>query len=208
MCLLLVCLVAATAAGASAQTFLPHRCQSATPVQGFDVAKYMGLWYEYEKVAAVFEAGGVCVTANYSLQSDGTVKVRNRQVDSSTGKPKEILGSAFLDNKLGEAKLKVIFPTEGVFKVLLLALQSAASVVRPIPVNGNIAAPYWVLSTDYRSYSVVWSCVNLGASSIQFAWVLTRDPSPGESVLQTINQVLKENGLQDLPLKLTPQTCS
>lgn len=40
----------------------------------------MGVWYEIEKYFAIFEFGGKCVQANYTLNSNNTVKVVNRQI--------------------------------------------------------------------------------------------------------------------------------
>lgn len=32
-------------------------------------------------------------------------------------------------------------------------------------------APYWVLDTDYKRYSVVWSCVDFGFLSTSKSWL-------------------------------------
>lgn len=29
----------------------------------------------------------------------------------------------------------------------------------------NFAAPYWIIDTDYKNYSIVWSCTNFGIIS-------------------------------------------
>lgn len=63
-------------------------------VQNFDVQKYLGLWYEVEKYPFIFTLGGRCVTANYDLNSDGTVRVFNRQFLGN--KENSITGSARL----------------------------------------------------------------------------------------------------------------
>nr|CAD7268374.1 unnamed protein product [Timema shepardi] len=77
-----------------------------------------------------------------------------------------------------------------------------------------ISAPYWVLSTDYTSYSVVWSCVdavflNLSTypTSQGFSWLLTREKNPSPEVFQSIEGVLAANNLKDLPYTDTAQTC-
>ncbi|XP_063243036.1 apolipoprotein D-like isoform X2 [Bacillus rossius redtenbacheri] len=184
MCGLIFVLVAALVTVASGQVVLNHGCQNVSVVQKFDMAKYMGFWYDYEKVNS-FQARGKCLTANYTLRSDGTVSVHNKMVISSTGETTEIFGSATLDSSVDEAKLKVVFST-----------------------HGNREAPYWVLSTDYTNYSVVWACESQASGSKQFAWVLTRSRSPSKSVLLTAREVIARNNLTDLPLELTPQNCS
>ncbi|XP_022246664.1 apolipoprotein D-like [Limulus polyphemus] len=41
---------------------------------------YIGKWYEIERSFAIFEMGLKCVTSEYTLNEDGTVKVINRGV--------------------------------------------------------------------------------------------------------------------------------
>jgi len=40
----------------------------------------MGTWYEIEKYATVFEAGGRCNQAQYDLLDDGTITVYNTMI--------------------------------------------------------------------------------------------------------------------------------
>ncbi|KAJ8303426.1 hypothetical protein KUTeg_019822 [Tegillarca granosa] len=42
-------------------------------------------------------------------------------------------------------------------------------------------APYWILDTDYQTYSLVYSCENIVVGKLEFAWILsrTRDSAKG-----------------------------
>ena len=42
---------------------------------------------------------------------------------------------------------------------------------------------YWVLETDYESYSVVYSCTQILELRNEFAWVLTRDINPAPEIV-------------------------
>lgn len=57
----------------------PHRLNKCAC---FTVFQYLGKWYEIEKYFAVFEFGGRCVTANYSLGEDNTIKIFNKQISA------------------------------------------------------------------------------------------------------------------------------
>ncbi|KAF4530683.1 hypothetical protein B566_EDAN004922 [Ephemera danica] len=93
-------------------------------------------WFEHKKYFAIFQAGGTCVTAKYTDNGNGVVGVLNRQFNPLMDSYSTITGTAKLNNNESEeAKLIVRFPTVG-----------------------NFSGKYWVLGTDYSSYSVVWSC--------------------------------------------------
>ena len=85
-------MVAASAAGIAG-------CGPSQPppevVSGVDLARYMGLWYEIARYPVSFQKGCVAVTAEYSLNADGTVKVRNAcRKGTLDGAPKSIAGVA------------------------------------------------------------------------------------------------------------------
>jgi len=67
--------------------FLLSACTSApegiTPVKNFDLEKYQGKWYEIARLDHSFEQGMEQVTATYSINDDGTVKVLNKGVENA-----------------------------------------------------------------------------------------------------------------------------
>lgn len=67
-------LVALSACARSAMTRVPS---GITPVEGFEVERYMGRWYEIARLDHRFERGMTDVTADYRLRADGTVQVVN-----------------------------------------------------------------------------------------------------------------------------------
>ncbi|MBR3505979.1 MAG: lipocalin family protein, partial [Lentisphaeria bacterium] len=63
-------------------------------VRNFEPDRYMGTWYEIARLPQYFERDLDEVTAEYTLNADGTVKVVNSGVKD--GKPKSITGKAKL----------------------------------------------------------------------------------------------------------------
>ena len=61
-------------------------------IKSLDLNNYMGRWYEVARFDHSFERGMSNVTAEYTLQPDGTVRVVNRGVRN--GKQQEAIGKA------------------------------------------------------------------------------------------------------------------
>jgi apolipoprotein D and lipocalin family protein len=78
-------------------------------VQPFNLNKYLGTWYEMARFDFRFERGLNNVTANYSLNEDGTIKVINRGYDYRARKWKESIGKAKFVSAPDIAMLKVSF---------------------------------------------------------------------------------------------------
>src|ERR1700743_828690 len=70
--------------------------KGAQPVTPFDLARYMGKWYEIARYDYRFERGLKNVTAFYSQNPDGTVRVDNSGQDAKTGEWEESVGKAKL----------------------------------------------------------------------------------------------------------------
>uniref|UniRef100_A0A673CZB1 Apolipoprotein D n=1 Tax=Sphaeramia orbicularis TaxID=375764 RepID=A0A673CZB1_9TELE len=146
---------------------------------------YMGTWYEIEKLPAAFERGE-CVQATYSRLPDGMVKVYNEEL-LPDGKINSIEGVAEVKDPSQPAILSVSF-----FK-------------------GNIVivfcSPYWVLSTDYKSYSLVYSCSDyLSLFHIDFAWILARTRVLSEDFVNQLRGKLEAAGVNIKQLTVTNQT--
>ncbi|XP_045533460.1 uncharacterized protein LOC123720756 isoform X1 [Pieris brassicae] len=117
----------------------------------FTAELYGGLWYNIESYPSPNQQGS-CRNARYSLADDGTVDVFNTQVIGE-----ELLtinGVATVSND-GSARLRVSFPIPGT--------------------NRTTLTDYWVLSTDYKSYAIVYSCTNLNEDERSvYVWKLSR----------------------------------
>merc|ERR1712168_717510 len=95
---LAVVVMAAMVTGVRSQKLFWGGCPQQNVEQNFDLSAYLGKWYEVQKYFAIFELGGKCVTAEYSLKDANTVKVLNSQVNILTNKPSDIEGDAVLAN--------------------------------------------------------------------------------------------------------------
>jgi len=127
-------------------------CPKVPTQANFEPSKYLGVWYEITKLPFVTEAGGYCITANYTLKANGRINVDNRLHKGSVDGPlDQAIGEAYIADPKEPAKLSVSF--------------------------GFVAAPYWVLATDYTSYAMVLSCTNFFGYRLEYAWILSRTPT-------------------------------
>jgi apolipoprotein D and lipocalin family protein len=96
-------------------------------VESVDANQYLGTWYEISRLDHRFERGLEQVTANYSKNEDGSIKVINRGYNPKDQAWEEAEGKAyFIDppNKDGTytGKLKVSFfgPFYGAYNIMVL----------------------------------------------------------------------------------------
>lgn len=98
--------VAATVISSCASVSIP---KGATAVKPFDKDKYLGKWYEIARLDFKYERGLSQVTANYSLNDDGSIRVQNRGYNSVKNEWKESIGKAKFVGKPDVGRLKVSF---------------------------------------------------------------------------------------------------
>ncbi|XP_030259342.1 apolipoprotein D-like [Sparus aurata] len=155
---------------ANAQVIMPGRCPKPAVQENFDAARYLGTWYDIQRLPHSFQKGE-CSTATYSLKSPGVVGVLNREL-LADGTINSISGSAMAKDPSQPAKLSVSF------------FEYAPP------------APYWVLSTDYNNYSLVYSCTDLGVLHVEFAWIMSRQPTMPEETLEELKGTLSSIGVR------------
>jgi apolipoprotein D and lipocalin family protein len=126
--------------------------KGATAVTNFNAEKYLGKWYEIARFDYKFEKNMDNVTATYSQNPNGTIRVDNKGYDYIKKEWKESIGEAKFVNEKSEARLKVSF-----FK--------------------PIWAGYNVIDIDdgYR-YALV------AGSSLKYLWILSRNKEIPESI--------------------------
>lgn len=128
--------------------------KGATPVKPFDVNRYAGKWYEIARLDFKYEKGLNNVTAQYTLNDNGTIKVINRGYDPKKGEWEEAKGKAKFVDDTSEAKLKVSF-------------------FGPFFSGYNVIA----LDADYK-YALI------AGESLKYLWLLSRETTMPEEIKQ------------------------
>lgn len=124
-----------------------------TPVKEFEVDRYLGRWYEIARLDHSFERGLERVTAEYSLEQDGSITVINRGYSAEQDKWKEATGRALFVNTADEAHLKVSF-------------------------FGPFYSSYVVFELDKQNYQYAF----VSGVSTNYLWLLARTPDVDESL--------------------------
>ncbi|XP_056457831.1 apolipoprotein D-like [Gadus chalcogrammus] len=155
---------------ASAQVLVAGKCPRPAVVQFFDASRYLGKWYEIQKLPVLFQQGE-CATATYSRQGTGgdmEVLIKELLADGSTY---AYVGSAMVTNSSEPAKMEVYYsPT-------------------------SLPSPYWVLATDYYGHALAFGCIDYGLFHAQFAWVLSRQPTLVRKTLKDLQDLLASGGV-------------
>ncbi|XP_012495638.1 PREDICTED: apolipoprotein D [Propithecus coquereli] len=178
--LLLLSTLAGLFAAAEGQAFHLGTCPTPPVQENFDVNKYLGRWYEIEKIPASFEKG-TCIQANYSLMENGNIKVLNKELGQD-GTVNQIEGEATPVNLTEPAKLEVKF-----FWLMP-------------------SSPYWVLATDYENYALVYSCTTIvWLFHVDFAWILGRNPYLPAETVTSLKDILTSNNIEVEKMTITDQ---
>ncbi|OYR07437.1 lipocalin family protein [Brucella thiophenivorans] len=130
--------------GCAAYGVAPTQSPAITPVQNFDANRYLGKWYELGRIENSFERGMFKTTAQYSLNSDGSIKVVNSGYDPAKQKFRDATGKAKFVGSPNVGALKVSFfgPFYGGYNVVALDDQYQWAIV----VGPNPNKYFWVLS--------------------------------------------------------------
>ena len=138
-------------------------------VQSVDANQYLGTWYEIARLDHSFERGLEQVSANYSKNADGGIKVTNRGYNTDKKEWKEAIGKAyFVDAPNADGtytgKLKVSFfgPFYGAYNII-------------------------ELDKPYYNYALI-------SGGSEYLWILSRTPQLNYPVKQHLIAKAKELG--------------
>ena len=143
-----------------------------------DLERYMGRWYEIARFPNSFEEGCVGVTADYSLNEDGSVKVVNTCRQGSPDGPVEVAEGRAIATTPDNDRLEVGF-------------------VWWLPfARGD----YWILDVDD-----VYQVAVIGNPAGTTGWVLARTPTLPSERLEAAYDVLRRNGYDVSRIIVTEQ---
>jgi len=116
------------------------------PVDGFDINKYTGTWYEIARYPHRFEKNLSNVTATYTLNQKGYVEVLNRGFNTVSGEWKDAAGKAYFkkDISLGLLKVTFFWPFYGEYKIIRLDKENYSHVV----ITSSRFNYLWILSRE------------------------------------------------------------
>ncbi len=126
--------------------------EGAKAVKPFEINKYLGTWYEIARMDFKFERDLKNVTATYSLNDNGTIKVLNQGFNINTNERKQAIGKAKFVDLTDEAKLKVSF-------------------FGPFYAGYNVVA----LDAEYK-YALI------AGQSLEYLWILSREKTIPENI--------------------------
>ncbi|OFY62167.1 MAG: hypothetical protein A2V64_00865 [Bacteroidetes bacterium RBG_13_43_22] len=138
--------------------------RGAVAVKPFDKEKYLGKWYEVARMDFRFERNLKNVTATYSVNDDGTIKVDNQGYDYVEKEWRQAVGKAKFAGESNEARLKVSF-------------------------FGPFYAGYNVIALDSQyKYALV------AGQSLKYLWLLSRETIMPEDIKQSYLKIAEDLG--------------
>jgi lipocalin len=150
--------------------------RSLPAIPSFDIGRYMGTWYEIARFPHSFERDLVKVTAEYSLNTDGTVRVVNSGSPlSDPSKRKTAVGKAKSGDEI----------TKGFFRVSFF---------------GPFYGDYRIISLD-EGYQYVL----VTSSSRDYLWILCRTKTMDRAVFDKLTGIAKNLGFDMSKLYIVPQ---
>lgn len=138
--------------------------EGAKAVSPFDINRYFGKWYEIARLDHRFERNMNNVTAEYSVNNDGSIKVLNGGYDFAKEKWKKAEGKAKFAGDKNVGKLKVSF-------------------------FGPFFSAYNIIALD-DEYKYV---LVLGKNT-KYLWILSREKTIPENIKQTYLSIAKQAG--------------
>lgn len=140
------------------------------PVTGFNQERYLGTWYEIARLDHSFEEGLSRVSAEYTPNDDGSIKVLNRGYNQAKGEWEEAEGRALFVEDSDVAHLKVSF-------------------------FGPFYSSYVVFDLD-EDYSKAY----ISGYNRKYLWFLSRTPQVSEAELEAFKAHATARGfdLEDL----------
>lgn len=146
-------------------------------VSEVDINRYLGLWYEIARIDHSFQKDCVASTAEYSLRSDGYIRVINKcRKKDIQGDLAVVEGKAWVIDKDTNAWLKVQFFW---------------------PFRGD----YVIIDLDERDYSYAV----VGHPSRDYLWILSRTPQMKDYIYKGIISRIVAQGYKVEKIKRFPQ---
>lgn len=136
-----------------------------SPVDNFELNRYLGTWYEVARLDHSFERGLSQITATYSLKDDGGVLVLNKGYDVEEKEWREAEGKAYFVGASDVGHLKVSF-------------------------FGPFYGSYVVFELDQEEYQYAF----VSGPDTSYLWFLSRTPEVSPELMNKFKTLAQEKG--------------
>ncbi len=139
--------------------------ENVRPVEGVELPRYLGTWYEIARFDHSFERGLSEVTATYSMREDGGVRVINKGYSQKKGEWDEAEGKAYFVSNSSTGHLKVSF-------------------------FGPFYASYVIMALDKENYEYAL----ITGPDKDYLWILARTPSLPKKTVDMLIAIAEKAG--------------
>ena len=139
--------------------------EKVTPVDNFELNRYLGKWYEIARLDHSFERGLKKVTAEYSMRDDQAIHVINRGYSNKDAEWKMAEGKAYFVEDENKGYLKVSF-------------------------FGPFYGSYVIFELDKDGYQYAF----VSGPNTKYLWLLARKPQIEQAVIDKFKRVSNQLG--------------
>ncbi|XP_017893605.1 apolipoprotein D-like [Ceratina calcarata] len=170
---------------ARAHTYHMGACPIVEPMQGFQINRFLGIWYVIQKTSTASK----CITYNYTRGEEPGEYVITQDSDHPV---------------LGLTPLKHEYHYTGELTVPEPSTPARMQVRFPLSVAGS--ASHVIFSTDYDNYAGIFTCQKLGFAHRQSATILSRRRELDKEYVDQLRQKLSLFGVDPYDLSIISQT--
>lgn len=128
--------------------------ENVTPIDDFEVKRYLGKWYKIARLDHSFERGLIDVSAEYSLREDGGLNVINTGFSIEKQQWQQANGKAYFVDSDNKAHLKVSF-------------------------FGPFYGSYVIFELEKENYQYAF----ISGPNLSYLWLLSRTPTVNQDVI-------------------------
>lgn len=160
-------------------------CPIVEPMQGFQMNKFLGIWYAIQKTTTASK----CIIYNYTRGEEPGEYIVTQDSDHPV---------------LGLTPLKHEYHYTGKLTVLDPSTPARMEVHFPLSIAGS--ASHVVFITDYENYAGIFTCQKLAFAHRQSATILSRRRELDKSFVDKVRERLSYYGVDPFDLSIISQT--
>jgi lipocalin len=152
----------------------------------------LGEWYEIERFNVIYESDLKCVRVHYAQLNKTAVTVNNTGIHVTTGAFSQTFGFAQAQDPSKPNQLLVYLPIKLGNQTLF-----------------NNTAPYNVWKTDYKTYSLVYSCEQVVEYLLKYeiVWIISRQTTLDQNIIDNLKEFASNRTLDISKFEPVDQSC-